>query len=271
MTLYCPNGHENVDVAAFCIACGSPLAPRAASDDPAIPEAGQTERPAPPHRNAPDEATHVTHSLTGGPAPDLASADTRTTVASRRGLLIGAVIGVILLVAVVVGITLSLTDGESGRSGAASGNTIRGIAFLLDPDGGVSGDWDSCSGTGGYTDFSAGVRLSVKGADGQIVGSGDVVNVSDQNIEDVVQAEFDGDSPIGLDEQSDKSAAADELRDLLQSGADTGIMCMLYFSAEVDRSEYYSIELSHRGDLSYSREDLAKQGYVVGISLGGAE
>ena len=58
----------------------------------------------------------------------------------------------------------------------------------------------------------------------------------------------------------------DEVRDFLE-GAE-GNLCALYFEADIDSADYYSVELGSRGDLSYSREDLAEAGYVVGITLG---
>lgn len=155
--------------------------------------------------------------------------------------------------------------GGDGGAAKANGKTLRGIALLFDTDGSVEGSWDSCEGTGGYDDFGAGMRLSVKGKSGEIVGSGSVVNITDENIADVAQAELEGDSPIGLDSTTVESAET-ELRELLENGED--ILCALYFEADIESSEYYSVELTDRGDLSYSRTELADQGYVVGFSLG---
>jgi len=170
----------------------------------------------------------------------------------------------LLSVAVVIVTALFVGEGRGG-GGDADGDSIRGVAVLVDTSGDVTGSWDDCEGTGGYDDFSAGMRLSIKGGNDEIVGTGHVVNVDESRLEDVVKADWDG-KAIGLEHTDDMDAATDELRDLLESGE--GTMCMLYFEADVDRSDYYSIELGSRGDLSFSRKELADDGYVVGISLG---
>ena len=53
---------------------------------------------------------------------------------------------------------------------------------------------------------------------------------------------------------------------MLETGED--ISCVLYFEAEIEPSEFYSVELASRGGLNFSRKELADQGYVVGYSLG---
>lgn len=128
----------------------------------------------------------------------------------------------------------------------------------------MEGDWDTCEGTGGYGDFSAGMQLSIKGKDDEIVGTGSVVNITSENIIDVAKAELDGENPIGV-EANTVDEAADEVRDFLVTGE--GMLCALYFEAEIETSDY-SIELGDRGDLSYARSELDKTGWVVSSSLG---
>jgi hypothetical protein len=44
--------------------------------------------------------------------------------------------------------------------------------------------------------------------------------------------------------------------------------CVLPFSVTVSDSEFYSIEVSRRGEVTYSRADLESQGWTVGLTLG---
>jgi len=261
MSVQCANGHGNTAGGAFCSTCGTPITAGPAPEGQrtgAVPAATpSTPHPvppaAPPYAAAPGAPT--------GPLPRAAHAD--SPARSKRKLFVVAAT-VVLLAAVATGAGFALT-GSSGDSATGNGKTIRGIAMLVDTDGSIEGSWDSCEGTGGYDDFEAGMRLSVKGKSDEIVGSGNVVNITDDNIDDVVQAEFDGDDPIGLDADTPEEAE-DELRDLLENGG--GMLCMLYFEAAIEPSEYYSVELASRGDLSFSRKELDEQGFVVGISLG---
>lgn len=246
---FCSAGHSNADESSYCSTCGQSLAqPTGGAGKPGV----TAQRSILSSQPQEDDSVGATH----GGTPE------------RRRLIVLVTAAIVLLLALgVTAAALLLTSGDDEDE--ADGDLIRGVAILFDEDGGVEGEWDDCSGSGGYDDFSAGMRLSVKGAEDQIVGSGNVENVTEDNLEDVVQAEFDGDEPIGLDEQEDPGAAQTELRTFLTDIADSGIGCALYFEADVDRSAYYSIELGSRGDLSFSRDELAEQGYVVSMSLGG--
>lgn len=286
MTVRCPNGHDNAEGFAFCSSCGTPLALESgnsvASDrptsgepldasptSPSVRTAGSDLNslgsgwPSPTPREYPEPSATQSYGM-GAPTPN--TAPTAGRGPSKRVLIVGAAAAIVLLIG--VGIVAALTGGDDdgkGSSATANGQSIRGIAMLLDSDGSIDGSWDSCQGTGGYSDFGAGMRLSIKGQNDEIVGSGDVVNVTEANIADVARAELDGDSPIGL-EATNQSDAESELRDMLESTE--GMACMVYFEAKVERSDFYAVELGSRGDLSYSRDELATNGYVVGISLG---
>jgi len=148
--------------------------------------------------------------------------------------------------------------------------TIRGIATLsVSNPGDIGGEWDSCAGRGSYSGFSAEMGLSIVGDSGEIVGSGDVVNVTEENLDEVVAADMDAGEEAPLDIASnDPAAARANLRQLLEPLPITG-GCVLYFEAEVEPSSYYSIELGRTGALRYSQKELARQGYVVGITVGG--
>jgi len=162
-------------------------------------------------------------------------------------------------------VAFSASSGDSSEEVRDErGDTIRGIAILVDPD--VSGSWDACGGTGGYADFEAGARLTVTDKSGDIAGTGSVTNIDESMLDQIVEVDWAGDAPIGLDATEDKDAAIQELRTLLEDTE--GFACMLYLEAEVEDSTYYSIEISDRGALSYSKDELADQGYVVSVSLG---
>jgi hypothetical protein len=203
--------------------------------------------------------------LAAQPAPQEAPVDGQP--ASKRPLILGAGAATLLLIVVLVGVVVSLAgdDGGGGSKATGNGQTLRGIAVLLDGDGNVEGTWDTCSGSGGYDDFSAGMALRIRGASDEIVGSGSVVNVTGDNIEDVARAELDGDHAMGL-EGDTLEENVNALREFLIDGED--IACVLYFEAEIEPSDYYSVEMADRGRLDYSKDRLAQEGYVVGINLG---
>lgn len=165
----------------------------------------------------------------------------------------------LLLVAGTVTAVLLTRDDKSGGDFDA-GDQLRGVAVLFDMDGSIEGSWDDCEGTGGYGDFGAGMRLSVKGSDGEVVGSGDVTNV-DESMMDTLSEMNDKSGWL-----SDGPESPEDIEELLRDGE--GFMCVLYFEADIKDSDFYAIELGSRGDLSYSREDLEENGFTVSFSLG---
>ena len=241
---YCPTGHENPEGSAYCSTCGQPLGAGRAPADSA-------------RASAPAEAPLE--------APYAPAEGTSQHTTPKKGRLAWIAGGAVLLVGLAA-IPIALTFG--GKDEPTSGDMIRGIVSLSDEPPAVTGDWDDCEGIGGYSDFGAGMRISVKGADGQIVGTGDVMNVSEENLDAVVQADWDGDEPLGLSETTNMEVAKSELRQLLRGAAEMELACVLYFEADVDPSNYYAIQLGSRSDLSYSRAELEAQGYVVSFALG---
>jgi hypothetical protein len=278
MNVQCSQGHDNIAGSAFCSTCGQSLAAAQAPEgvsSGATPEVPPTAAPQPAAPLANPYA--VADDAPVGPPPGVSYAGPAAigshlggpvaSPARSKNLLIGGGIAAAVLALVGVGVAFALVGEDDGGSATANGKTLRGISILVDSDGGVEGSWDDCQGTEGYDDFGTGMRLSVKGASDEIVGTGDVVNVTEENIEDVVRAEFDSgdEQPIGLDATTEK-AGVEELRDLLEETE--GFLCLLYFEANIEASDYYAVELASRGDLSFSRAELADQGYVVGVSLG---
>ena len=166
--------------------------------------------------------------------------------------------------AAVAGVLLSHDDDDGGGSdgeGFDAGNQLRGVAVLLDEPGDVEGSWDSCSGTGGYEDFSAGMRIAIKGSEGEIVGSGTVMNVNDDLLGTLAEMNDD----VGW-WSPDEELSASDVKSSLQEGE--GIGCVLYFEADIKDSDFYAIELGSRGDLSYSKEELADRNFTVSLNLG---
>ncbi len=48
-----------------------------------------------------------------------------------------------------------------------------------------------------------------------------------------------------------------------------GSRCSLAFEVEVEKSDFYSVAVGHRGDTTYSRADLEAADWSVQLSLGG--
>ena len=93
----------------------------------------------------------------------------------------------------------------------------------------IIGTGDHCFGTGGYDDFGPGMNVTVRDGNGSIIASGDTVS-------------------------------SDAFPD--------NYSCTVEFAVEVDDVEFYAIEVGHRGELSYSKEELEEQGWNVSLVLG---
>ena len=139
--------------------------------------------------------------------------------------------------------------------------TVRGLVVLIQTSpGDVEGSWDSCHGTGGYDDFDAGTFFSLSDADGTKVGGGSLERVQPDDFEWLSKTDFFTDS--GQD-APDPDGVEDSLRNL------EGYLCMLVWETEVKPSDFYVLEVSHRGESTYSFKDLQAQGFVIEQSLGG--
>lgn len=113
--------------------------------------------------------------------------------------------------------------------------TIEGSMTLKD---GFSGDpGESCSGSGGYDDIRGGAQVTVSNESGDVLAVG----------------------RLGAGEGVPASSA---------TGSDF-LYCKFEFEVTgVPRAEIYTIEVSHRGGLSYSFEEMESQGWTVEFSLG---
>lgn len=104
--------------------------------------------------------------------------------------------------------------------------TMTGLLSLSSSDARSTGSPDGCAGDGGYDDIRGGALVTVQDSSGKIVGTG-----------------------------------------ALDSGYDSGIICVFSFRvADVpDDSDFYSVEVSHRGGLTYTNAEARE---MLSFSLG---
>lgn len=107
-------------------------------------------------------------------------------------------------------------------------DALSGTLVLADFDGWEETGATGCTGTGGYSDISEGAAVTVKDQDGRIIAT----------------------SSLG------KSHA-------------TSTTCEFQFViTPLPRADFYSIEVSHRGEVTYSKADLQAQDWTVALTLG---
>lgn len=139
-----------------------------------------------------------------------------------------------------------------GGSSSPAKLTIRGTFVLTVTDStDMSGDITSCSGTGGYSDFQAGMNVTVKDGKGNIVGVGSAENLSSDDLD----LESDA-APVF------KLAAVDALSKKFTA-------CYLKFTVPIKKADFYAVSVGKRGELSYSYDDLKSRDFTVGLTLGG--
>jgi hypothetical protein len=235
----CDAGHDNPDEAQFCSTCGLALAV------PTI----DTSAPAPPGPSEPtpaDEDTLVeADTATAVQAPETAEGEPPKSN-TRRNVLIGAAVAVVLVVAI-----------ASANSGGSSKPTIKGMFTLFDTD--VVGDVDSCSGTDGYDDVGPGMNVTVRNAEGDIIGSG---HTRAGDLEELAVRSYEVDN----DGEQPGDADLADIKDTLDGV--NGLACPLMFEVEVDKSDFYEVEVGSRGKQSYSQKELEDAGWVLNLSLG---
>lgn len=118
---------------------------------------------------------------------------------------------------------------------------ITGSFTLIDAD--VAGTWNACAGTNGYDDFGPGMNVTVRDGEGKIVGVG--------NTEALTEADRTG---IWADD--------------VEFSEGSTVSCVVKFTVEVKPSEFYSVEVGSRGELTYSADELEASGWHVELSLG---
>lgn len=119
----------------------------------------------------------------------------------------------------------------------ADGDQITGTFTLTDSEG-FFGTWNSCIGEGGFSDFGPGMNVTVRDGDGSVIGSW---------------------STRSLTNADDEAETARSL--------DT--WCIVAFEVELtDEADFYLINVGRRGEISFTRDELAAQNWRVELSLG---
>lgn len=125
---------------------------------------------------------------------------------------------------------------------------LRGV-FTLKSDHGIEGTWTDCNGSGGYSDFGPGMNVTVRDGDNHIVGAGSTESLTEA---DLTSIHF-GIAAIGAK---------------IWENSDPIGECTVKLELEVKDAEFYSIKVGSRGELSYSKKELASRDYFLELSLG---
>ncbi len=141
---------------------------------------------------------------------------------------------------------------------------ILGTFTLVAPDQ-APFDWADCRGEGGYSDFGAGMPVTIRNGAGEIVGSGATTSVL-LHMKGVTRVR-EANNPWGLSFGEPTDEEIDRAREDLRLEA-LGESCTVFFEVEAERSSFYQIEVGRRGSVSYSDDELDRRGYTVALSLG---
>ena len=130
-------------------------------------------------------------------------------------------------------VILAATAWATLGPGAEPVHTITGEMALRDSDRFDYDVGDSCSGSGGYSDIAQGAPVTVKNQSGTVIGSGSL-----------------GPGTI----EGDTTAVR---------------ACVFPFQVDdVSDAEFFQVEISRRGVLSYSKADMEANGWTLHFSLG---
>jgi hypothetical protein len=136
------------------------------------------------------------------------------------------------VVLVPLGLVLLLAVGGAIALASSGGGTashqVAGTLTLTDTDQFWS-DGEPCSGSGGYDDIRAGAQVVVKDETGRLLATSD----------------------------------------LLAGKASSEYECDFAFVVnDVPDAKFYSIEISHRGEITHSRREMDGNDWIVGFTLG---
>jgi hypothetical protein len=110
----------------------------------------------------------------------------------------------------------------------------------LHVDGGWFASKPSCSGTTGYTDITQGAQVRVRNEKGKVLGVG----------------------ALGAGKPDPESVSTFQGQELLS-------VCKFAFAVKgVGDAKFYSVEVAHRGEITYSAKQLAKKHWKVALTLG---
>ena len=157
-----------------------------------------------------------------------------------------------------LGLVAALALGACGGGGddeAAPGTTepefpIVSGTFALNGENmnDIDGNWTSCSGTGGYDDFRAGMDVTVRDGSGKIIGTG-----SARNMDPGDEPEANPITPLEFAAVAAKRADG----------------CTLKFEVPlVEAADFYAVEAGSRGDLTYSHAELEATDWWIQLTLG---
>lgn len=217
----CPNGHEVDEQNEFCGHCAArrALVPRA--------ESGGYPPPV------------------GATIPAAALEPTDDNSARRPGN------KALLLIVTGVGVAVLIIGWLVHQATSDEAQQVQGVFTLIDV-GGISGESETCRDSGGYSDFGPGMDVTVRGTDGDIVGTSTTRNGS----EDEIRRRL-----IAAGELTEDNA--DEFLDLGSLG-----FCSVLFDVEVGPSDFYEFDIGRRGHISATKEELEDSAWTVSFSLG---
>lgn len=149
----------------------------------------------------------------------------------------------------------------SVASCSPSGKVLNGTLTLFDY-GEISGSWDDCEGTGGYSNVSAGNPITIKNQDGKIIGGPSFQNLDEKGLEIYVKS---NPKTYKYKEVGVKAAIV-EAKSWLKDNEDS--VCVLYFSERLNEVPDAIEVVTRRGTLSYTKRELDEGKWIIDWSLG---
>ena len=139
-----------------------------------------------------------------------------------------------LLALMIVGAAAGMGRASGPAAAADDGHTVKGYLSLQDSATFIG---KVCQGAGGYTDLEEGTPVVVRDGDGQVIGAG-------------------------------RFAAGRGTRIAKVGGVSVPSACVFAFRLKhVPDAETYSFEMSHRGGVVYTHEELEESNWRVGAAL----
>jgi len=114
---------------------------------------------------------------------------------------------------------------------ACGSSTLHGSVTLTTGDG-LTRSGNACSGSGGYADLTAGAPVTIKNESGAIIATGTL----DAGVSDSIYP--------------------------------TVVCHFTYTISNIPTAKFYMVEVSHRGALTYSQEQLDANGWKSDVTIG---
>jgi hypothetical protein len=181
----------------------------------------------------PPPPTHVVDppellSLTEAVALDSVSDEGTSAKRSRRPAAVALISLGVLLVVLIAGIALL-----TGRSGSKR-HEVTGVLEVHDSD--ATGSGDTCTLSDGYDDISEGTTVEITDGTGKVIGIGSL------------------DRPARI---------ANSIDNALTSGCS-----FTFYVDKVSKTAFYNVEVSHRGKVGYSYDQMVANLWTVSLKLG---